>query len=180
MDSYFSNLEKLLALEEKEALLSYQREVQEKSMQERKQRGITWFPVDLSHKEFGFGENFYLSFDRTNQLGKPHPFQVGDRIAVSAYEKGRPTDSMQGVITAVWTDRMKVAFHADELPEWMEMTDLGIDLLFDDLSFREMKFALNKASKAEGRLKELIQIVLGEKVASFDKQKAYFPNWSTR
>lgn len=174
--TYFKKQEELLALEEKEALLAYEREVQGKSMQERKQRGITWFPVDLHHKEFGFGENFYLAFDRTNQLGKPHPFQVGDRVAVAAYEKGQATDSMQGVITAVWTDRMKVAFHADELPEWMEMTDLGIDLLFDDASFKEMKFALGRAIKAEGRLKELIPVILGEKEAYFNQKKAYFPN----
>jgi superfamily I DNA and/or RNA helicase len=176
-DPYLANLQRLLALEEQEALESYRREVLQRGMNERKQRGTAWFPVQLAHQEFGFGERFYLSFERLSQLGRPHQFQVGDKVAVSAYDKGQASDSLQGVVTALWPDRMKVSFQTDELPDWLDgQADLGIDLLFDEASFREMRSALEQALQAKGRLRELREVLLGRQEARTDASRPAFPS----
>lgn len=39
---------------------------------------------------------------------------------------------------------MVVTIQADELPEWMLDSRLGVDLLFDENTYREMELAVKK------------------------------------
>ena len=64
---------------------------------------------------------------------------------------------------------MKIAFSVDEEPEWLDDGKLGIDLLFDEGSYQEMEFSLQKVIKAENnRLSELREVILGEKVPEYE------------
>jgi superfamily I DNA and/or RNA helicase len=65
-------------------------------------------------------------------------------------------------------DSMIVTLQADELPDWMDSSRLGVDLLFDEASYREMEFALKKVISPENqRLKELREILIGDRAAAF-------------
>src|SRR5258708_35762252 len=62
---------------------------------------------------------------------------------------------------------MVIALNGDELPEWVESGLLGVDVMFDEMTYREMEFALKEVIKAEGRLAELREILLGHQPATF-------------
>jgi ATP-dependent RNA/DNA helicase IGHMBP2 len=69
---------------------------------------------------------------------------------------------------------MVITLSGDFLPEWIHDGKLGVDLLFDEASYREMEWALKSVVRAEsGRLAELRDMLLGEKVVSFD----VLPSW---
>ena len=61
---------------------------------------------------------------------------------------------------------MVITLNADELPDWIEDSLLGVDVMFDEMSYREMEFALKEVMKAEdNRDAELREILLGTEKA---------------
>ncbi|MGO8056413.1 hypothetical protein, partial [Rhizobium leguminosarum] len=70
-----------------------------------------------------------------------------------------------------------ITLRTDELPEWSRDGKLGIDLLFDDNSYDEMRNALKNAGtliekKEEGRL---IRILTGENKPVFHSISLPYP-----
>lgn len=163
LSEIFAHLHRLLELEKEEGLQQYQKQMILTPLRERREKGMTWYPVQINAREIGAGENFYLSLERRSHRGQNHSFQVGDSVALfhqsARHEK---VSSVSGVIAAVWKDNMRLALPVDELPDWIDDDNLGVDLLFDTVSFKEMEEALGKVAKAENdRLAELRQILYG-------------------
>jgi superfamily I DNA and/or RNA helicase len=111
-------------------------------------------------------------------------FQVGKNASlfsdVPAHSSSeRPT--LNGVITSVRRNKLLLATTKEELPDWVyDAGKLGIDLTFDEVSYREMSNALGEVLGAYGnRLAELRDILLGARQARFRAQKAddlLYPN----
>ncbi|MFM7311536.1 MAG: AAA domain-containing protein, partial [Flavobacteriales bacterium] len=69
-----------------------------------------------------------------------------------------------GVIAFIDQHRMKVSFHSDDLPDWVDLGKLGVDSLFDSKSYDAMFQALNQVINVQkGRLKELRDTLLGHR-----------------
>jgi superfamily I DNA and/or RNA helicase len=171
---------RLLEIERQEDLRQYQQFILQTPLHVRKQKGLSWAPVKLLASEIGMGEKFYITLERKSFLDEPHAFQVGGMVTV--YHHGQGKDSQKakttGVISSVWKNVMKVALHEDELPDWLdEYTTLGVDVLFDALTYKEMDLALQKVIAAkEGRLAQLKEILLGHMPPVFEDQ---YPGFHT-
>lgn len=177
LEKYLERLSELLDLEAQASIRSYREDMEKKSLSERRQKGITWYPVNISEQSFGFGGKLYLALEKPQHAGSEHitdsgknrrngsgqhRFQVGDPVGVSEYDKGKPINTLQGTITSVWNDRMRVAFSAEEMPDWMDGATLGIDRLFDEVTFREMRYALKKLREEPNpRQKSILSTLLG-------------------
>ncbi|GAB4109633.1 MAG: AAA domain-containing protein [Thermoflexibacter sp.] len=164
----------ILKIEQEEDFRNYQQYILQTPLNERRKQGFCWYPVKLNYSEIGTGELVYISVERTAFLGEPHAFSVGSMVSffVNTEEKNAQNNSVSGVISAIWKDTMKIALHTDELPDWVEDGKLGIDILFDNVSYREMENALKQVIKAEkGRIVQLREILLGEKIANFKPLK---------
>lgn len=164
-----AQLLQLIELERKEDLKQYQNSVIMTPLHERKKKGLTWYPIKITHTEIGAGENFQISLERKSQIDENHVFQVGGMVSLfnNAQDKSK-NPSISGVIASVWKNSMRISFNLDELPDWLEYGSLGVDMLFDSLTYQEMKEALEKVSNAEeGRLVELRNIFFGKKTANF-------------
>ena len=75
------------------------------------------------------------------------------------------------MVSLVRRNNIRLTLFVDELPEWVDMGKLGIDLMFDESSYKEMTGALQQAMKAKNnRLAQLTEILLGAKEAEFDKE----------
>src|SRR6185437_16410958 len=73
-----------------------------------------------------------------------------------------------GVIHFVNNNTLKLILYRDEMPEWLNDGKIGINLLFDERSYREMEDGLKRVIGAENnRLAELRDIILGDKVPRF-------------
>ncbi|OJJ17223.1 DNA-binding protein [marine bacterium AO1-C] len=170
---YFEKLLELIKIEKDEDQQQYYNQMVLTPLNERKKKGVTWYPILVKDTEIGSGENYYLSLERTTELNENHSFQVGDMVSLfnNTNSKQAKKANISGVITYVKKNAMRIGFSIDELPEWVEYGSLGVDLLFDAVTYKEMDEAIRQVVKTEDpRLIELRDILLGKKKAYFSPE----------
>jgi len=163
IDSLSHTLE-LIKLERQADLEYYRQKVLLRSLHQRTQEGTTWYPLKLKREYIGTGERLIIEVERTNHLDQPHAFQSGKSVSVFSNASNKPEkEHVNGVINYVRDNTMVVTISSDELPDWIEDGLLGVDVMFDEMSYREMEFALREVMKAEdNRVATLREVLLGE------------------
>ncbi|MEO7990082.1 MAG: AAA domain-containing protein [Chryseolinea sp.] len=154
----------LLKLEREADLDYYRQKVLLRSLSQRTQEGTTWYPVKLKRDYIGTGERLLIEIERTTHLEQPHAFQSGKSVSVFSNGAGKPErDHINGVVNYVRDNVMVITLNGEDLPEWIANGLLGVDVMFDEMSYREMEFALKELMKADGnRVAMLREILLGE------------------
>jgi len=165
----------LMRLEQKEDLTQFKLKTAKASIQERQRRGFTWYPVTISKEDIGFGGKLVLELERSAGQQGLHLFQVGKNASLfgtaPAHSGDQPT--LTGVVTSVRRNKLLLTTTREELPDWVQDGGrlggrLGIDLTFDEVSYREMDHALGEVIGARGnRLAELRDVLLGARQARF-------------
>jgi superfamily I DNA and/or RNA helicase len=167
-------LHKTLELIRRERLADleqYRQKVLNTPLNRKTQEGICWYPVKLKRHYIGTGERNIIEIERANHLDQPHVFCSGKLVSIFSNADGRPQhDHTGGVINYVRDNTMVITMNNDDLPEWIEDHLLGVDVMFDEMTYREMEAALKVIIKAEGnRIAELRESLLGKKLASFNE-----------
>lgn len=141
----------------------YRQKIQLVPLHRKTNEGKCWYPVQLKRDYIGTGERLIIEVERTNHLDQPHVFQSGKMVSVFSNAKGTPDKHyIGGVINYVKDNLMVITINGDDLPEWIEDSLLGIDLMFDEMAYREMELAMKRIIEAEGsRAAELRDILLG-------------------
>jgi superfamily I DNA and/or RNA helicase len=121
----------------------------------------------------GTGERNVIELERTNQLEQPHSFSSGKSVSLFSNASGKPEKQhINGVINYVRDNIMVITLNPDELPEWIDESLLGVDVMFDEMSYREMDYTLKKIIQAEdNRLAELREILVGNSSPGFENRK---------
>jgi len=165
----------LIKLERQADLDYYRQKVLLRSLHQRTKEGTTWYPVRLRRDYIGTGERLMIEIERTGELDQPHAFQSGKSVSVFSNGSGKPErDHVNGVINYVRDNTMVITLNSEELPDWIDSSLLGVDVMFDEMSYREMEFALKEVINEDGsRIAELREILLGAgKVSSAVSGKA--------
>jgi superfamily I DNA and/or RNA helicase len=158
----------LLKIEQEEERRQHSEKLLKLSLAERKSQGITWYPIIIKESYYGYGDRLILEIERPSDQHQPHSFQHGCTAALFSNHPNYQGNSIQGVVSNVRYNQLRITLHVDELPEWSDLGKLGLNLVFDDTSFKEMNIALLKTSKAEhNRLAQLRNILLGDQEPSF-------------
>jgi len=162
-----NDLLRLLKIEKDEDYAQYQRKMLNTSLKERKKQGVTWYPVQLVNRFVSTGERFTLELERTTDHEQNHSFHVGAVVSVFSGH-GEEAEATSGVVSYLRRDKMRVVLNSSELPDWLREGRLGVNLLFDEGSYKEMNRALKEVAGAEkGRIAELREIFYGAKQADF-------------
>lgn len=157
---HFINLLNLLAQEKDEDLAQYQRKMQSTSFKERRANGVLWHPCDIFDRKYDAGERLIIQVKRPREHQYNHGFSSGKLVEVFA--SGDEGEKLKGVINKVKDDTMFITINSDDFPNWIEHGRVGVQLLFDDRSYKEMQWALNECIKTESkRLQELQRKILG-------------------
>jgi len=166
----------LLQLEQKEDQAQFKLKNAKASIQERQRRGLTWYPVTITQEDIGFGGKLVLELERPSSQQGLHLFQVGRNASLFGTTPARSGDlpTLHGVVTGVSRNKLLLTTTREERPDWMlDGARLGIDLTFDEVSYREMDHALGEAIGARGnRLAELRDVLLGARQARFRAPRA--------
>ncbi len=142
--NYFDEQISLLKEEKKYDFIQHQNLLLRSSLQERRSQGVSWFPITISQTEIGRGDYLSLTIHKTNFLDEGHKFRFG--MPVALFSNHDPEhDRLEGIISFVSRDTMRVAVRVDELPDWSKNGKLGVDLLFDEHSYKEMFEGLKTA-----------------------------------
>ena len=165
---YFKKLLGLLKIEREEDRQSYLQLTQSSSISTRRENGLTWYPIAIRDTELGRGDYLTVEVERTTHQDIPHQFRTG--VSAVLFSNHDPKQhNMEGTISFLSRNRMKIALRTDELPEWSRDGKLGIDLLFDDNSYDEMQNAVKLADSLREKTEEgrIIRILTGEKAPTF-------------
>ena len=133
------------------------------SPQQRREKGMSWFPIKVVEDGYGLGAYPFLFVENPRPM-KGHAFQAGNPVSLFSQADTSFGERLIGTIGFVDDQRMKITFQCDELPDWVDNGKLGVDVLFDEKSFKEMFYALNFFINLEkGRLWEIRQCLFGER-----------------
>ncbi len=163
-------VEHLLKIEQEEDRQQYKMKALKSTIQERKEMGFCWYPVVISKEEIGFGNKVVIELERTSGRDELHLFQAGKAAAL--FSNNGERTNLNGVIVGLKRNKVILATNKEDLPDWVDGGKLGIDLTFDEMSYREMEIAMKKVIEAnKSRLAELRDILLGVKPAEFTDVK---------
>ncbi|WP_223225099.1 AAA domain-containing protein [Sphingobacterium cavernae] len=144
--NYFDEQIALLETEKQVDFTLHENLLLRSSLQKRRVQGVSWFPIVLSGSEIGRGDYLTITIQRTNFLEEGHKFRFG--MPVALFSNHDPSeDRLEGIINYVSRDTMRISVRVDELPDWTRSGKLGVDLLFDEHSYREMFDALKEAKQ---------------------------------
>ncbi|RED91751.1 IGHMBP2 family helicase [Marinoscillum furvescens] len=170
---HFLHLLQLLRKEREEDRKQYESKIRNRSLEDRKKEGVTWYPVTPGRSYLGTGEKWVVQIERTIDVDKRHFFQVGASVSLFLNDPKKKL-SASGIVSKVNERYMTMVLNREDPPDWMDEGRLGVDLLFDESTYDEMEKAMRRMAEVrEGRLKELATILLGKQAPSFGKGYDY-------
>jgi|1048.fasta_scaffold00140_6 ATP-dependent RNA/DNA helicase IGHMBP2 len=157
---HFETLQSLLKKEKEEDLAQFIQFVQQRPLHERVREGYTWYPLKIVQAGFALGEKAFVIVERTTNLNQPHQLRSGMSVRFFSQAAHVNAPEKTGVINFVERNKMKIVLNSKEVPDWIEFGLLGVDMLFDDRTYREMETALSKVLSAKGdRLSEFRRLL---------------------
>lgn len=167
----------LLRQERQADLEQYRQKVLMVPLHRKTREGKCWYPVRVRRHYIGTGERLILEVERTQHLEQPHIFQSGKMVSIFSNASGTPEKHhIGGVINYVRDNTMVITLNAEDLPEWIDEHLLGIDLMFDEMAYREMEAAMKAIIKTEGsRTAHLRDVLLGYKAPTFTDAVVDYP-----
>ncbi len=159
-----------MQLEQKEDQAQFKLKNASASIKERRRRGLTWYPVTITQEDIGFSGKVVLELERPANRQDLHLFQVGKNASLFSNAAGHKDSdrlTLSGVVTSLRRNKLVLTTTKEELPDWVmngstpNESTLGIDLTFDEVSYREMNQAMSAVMAAHGnRLAELRDVLL--------------------
>jgi ATP-dependent RNA/DNA helicase IGHMBP2 len=176
--AYFNIDEELKALllllkqEKDEELAQYQLKMTGNSFVQRRKEGLCWYPVKIEKTSYDAGERLMVRISRPREHVESHMFQSGKPLRLfSNTTNNAEEDFVSGVVNYVKDQEMLITVNSDDLPEWIYRGHLGVHLLFDENSYREMEFALaHLITSKDIRINQLKNILLGDAEARFNAE----------
>ncbi len=168
MNKELDNLLRLLQIEKEEDLEQYKKLIESQPLQERKEKGYTWYPVHVVKKGYTIGDRAFVILEKGGSEEEEHHFRSGKTVRLFSQLPAAEGGERSGVIHYVDKNKMKVILNSRELPEWIGLGQVGVDILFDDRTYVEMEKALKQVMEAKnGRLAELKAVLMGKQAPSF-------------
>jgi ATP-dependent RNA/DNA helicase IGHMBP2 len=172
---YFKRLLDLLRIEKEEDRKIFQQLTATLPVPVRRENGMTWYPVAIKDTEPGKGDYLTVEVERTTHQDLLHQLRFGMTAALFSNHDPK-NNRVEGTITHISGNRLKLSLRTDELPDWSRNGKLGIDAVFDENSYQEMEAALKSAaSMNEHKDGELVRVLTGQKKPSFYDQRESFP-----
>ncbi|TAH24282.1 MAG: hypothetical protein EAZ07_09890, partial [Cytophagales bacterium] len=93
----------LLKLEQENDREQHKEKISKSSIQERKQLGITWYPIIIKDSYYGYGDRLIIEIERPNDNYYPHQFQFGCTVSLfSNHSNYSPSENtLNGTVSLV-------------------------------------------------------------------------------
>lgn len=173
MNFYFEALFDALLKELEADRLEYETMVLSSPVSSRREQGLSWYPIAIRGIEPAFGDYLMVELERTTHQDLPHGFRQGGLACL--FSMHQPAEHrLNGLITWVGDNRLKLHVRLEELPFWTEDGKLGLDVLFDQNSYDEMFAALKMADELLSDKKRAPQLLGWMGMATPEKNSDFF------
>lgn len=162
-----AHLRELVQLEKQEDFEHHREKILKLPLDKRVSEGYSWYPVVVSKSGYALGDRAYVIVERTGEE-KPDQFRAGKTVSLFTQQPEARHPEKNGVIQFVQRNRMKIILNSSDLPDWLGMGQIGVNLMFDERTYLEMDKALVQLMQAKGdRMAELRNILFGKQSALF-------------
>lgn len=148
----------------------YREQTEKTGIRKKIQQGLCWYPVATGRSYYNSLNRLVVEITRREEKEVEHNFEYGRPVCFfKANENGKPSYfNFSSAISYVQDDMMVVSLPSPfALAEIQGETDLGIQLYFDETSYKAMFAALKEVLSAQGdRLAGLRDILLGKSPAA--------------
>lgn len=169
IQQHFEHLEDLLRLEKEEDLRQYKELIQDLPLAERRKKGVSWYPLNVTKIGYTIGDRAFVTVERTSNLNVPNKFRAGQSVQLFSQTAHVKNPERQGLIYTVNKKRMKIILNSSSHPDWLNQGNIGVDLLFDDRTYQEMAKALKTVKEAKnGRIVDLRNVLVGGQEPLFE------------
>ncbi len=122
-----------------------------KTIAERVDSGILWFPVVNVSTVYTVGEQIEMSFERTKNLDSPHKLKAGVGCRIFKYDSAKEFSALKGVVSYVKKNKLAVILN-EQVVSKSDLIgfkgQLGIELIYDDRPYKVMEQAINEVIKS--------------------------------
>lgn len=165
---HIRQLQDLLAIEKQIDLTAWQEKVARMSPDDRVRHGLTWKPVQVVQSGFAMGDKAFVTVIRPPHHRHDSQFKAGSPVHFYTEATMAKSHRISGVVHYVTDRKMQIILNTDELPDWLNLGPIGVDLEFDNRSYTEMEKALVRALEAKGNtLATFRQILSGQQQPTF-------------
>lgn len=144
----------------------YRQQTREAGIPKRIQQGVCWFPVKLGADRYNSLNQLTVEVTRTETEETEHSFEYGCPVCFFRISADRQIRyfNFSAVISYVQDNKMVVVLPGSQvLPELVVTGELGVQLYFDDTSYKTMFAALREVAEAKGnRTARLREVLLGK------------------
>lgn len=155
----------LLRMEYEYEREEFRRQTESLGIQRKVQRGLAWFPVTAGKSYYNSLNQLVIEINRSTDLEVEHLFEYGRPVLFfrQGYDGTITYCTSQGTVSYAGDERMVVAIAgAGAVLELQGTEGLGVQLSFDETSYRTMFEALEETLRAKGnRLATLRDMLLG-------------------
>ena len=148
----------LLQLEYNTEKETFRRQTEEAGIERKVKRGEAWWPVRMGRSYYNSMNQLAVELHREADTDVEHSFEFGRPVVFFSYEPQKPQEphylNFTAQVSYVDGDRMVITLPDSGRLLDLERTDgqLGVQLSFDETSYRCMFDALDRALRAKGRL----------------------------
>jgi len=137
--------------ERKAEELYYRKLSQDKSIAERLESGIVWFPVTIEKSVYTVAEQIELTVERTKYIDMPHKFKSGVGCRLFRLEGSAEIDSVRAIVSGVRRNKMSLIL-GEQVHSKSDLDNfkghLGLELIYDDRPFKVMEEAVKLVRKS--------------------------------
>lgn len=155
----------LLRMEYEHEKEEFQRQTETMGIYRKVTRGLCWYPVRPGRNYYNSLNQLVIEIERTTDKEIEHSFEYGRPVCFFTQDETGKLRyfNFTAQVSYVDEDRMVVALpNAAALTELHGQNSLGVQLYFDETSYRTMFEALSDVLRAKGnRLAELRDILIG-------------------
>ncbi|MBK7427743.1 MAG: AAA family ATPase [Saprospiraceae bacterium] len=144
IQDYIRNWLKAMDIERQEQQALFQSLLTNKHVLERVRDGFTWYPLSVKANGYALGEIPFIIVERQESQVKEDQMQSGKTVRLFSMQNGKELTAVKGIIHYIQKRQAKVFLHADEVPDELLEGKLGMDLLHDEQTFKDMQAAMKK------------------------------------
>ena len=173
----------LLQLEYQTEKEAFRRLTEERGMARLVKRGDAWWPVRMGKSYYNSLNQLCVEVHRTTDQDIEHNFEFGRPVVFFRGSSGQSVEtglryfSFTGTVSYVDGDRMVVSVpDSAQLLDLQSAEQVGVQLSFDETSYKMMFDALDRVMRAKGRLGYLRDLFYSQqKAETFTFQPLHFP-----
>lgn len=128
--------------ERKSEEIYYRNLSSQKTLQQKSEAGILWYPIDINSMHYTVGEYVEIEVERRRGVDKPHKFKTG-KGCVLFYE-GEEKKEFKGVVSYCRKNKMSVILNGEVFSKDQVSGKgmAGIELVYDERPYTVMKKAM--------------------------------------